>query len=346
MKRFRVIAGAALAAAVVLLAAVPAWARVSQISIEVEDVINEGEELVEPEITVSGCEIEDIDWSKDVSKWKPASRVTATLTLTSDDTFAGKYNSSTIRVKGGDYSSSTKVDDNTLKVRITYTPKVQLGMTEKAGWSSSNPNKAVWKKVPFATAYQLRLYREGALIQTLTVRGTSVDLSEYMTQEAYYYYEVRAMGRDTAERQFLLSGEYVESEETLMDEETIGEVDGTWRNYQEGSRYYRADGTNPVSAWLQISGDWYYFDANGYMTTGWQNVGGLWYYLGTDGKMATGWQEINGIWYYLDDSGKMITGWVETKPGYWYYLNADGSMAVNTTVDGQYYVDASGRWVA
>ena len=51
-----------------------------------------------------------------------------------------------------------KVDDD-LKVTVTYYPVVWLESPEEAGWSASNHMKAVWKKVDYATGYQIRLYR-------------------------------------------------------------------------------------------------------------------------------------------------------------------------------------------
>ena len=63
-------------------------------------------------------------------------------------------------------------------VKVNYYPVVQLGQTEKAGWSDSTRTKAVWKKVPYATAYQLRLYRgDDEYVTTLTLEGTNVDLT-------------------------------------------------------------------------------------------------------------------------------------------------------------------------
>ncbi len=345
MRPFRKLVMAAISLSAALLITVPAYASVSRISIEVEDVINTGEELREPEITLdsSDCEIAEVKWSKNVEKWKPASKVTATLTLTTSDTFKDKYLSDAVQVQGGDFVRASKADDNTLTVRITYVPRAQLGETEEAGWSSRNPNVAVWKKVPFATAYQLRLYRDGTLLTIITSGSSSIDLSDYMTEEGHYYYQVRAMGETSAERYYLLSGEYVESEDTLLDD--LGDTSGSWKNYQEGQKYVRSDGTTPVSQWEKIEGNWYYFDGNGYKTVGWQQIDGSWYYLGTDGKMETGWKEIGGSWYYLLEDGKMYTGWKEEDPGIWYYLNSDGSMAVNTVIDGIYPINSSGQWI-
>lgn len=93
-----------------------------------------------------------------------------------------------------------------------------------------------------------------------------------------------------------------------------------------------------------IQGDWYYFNAEGYVQTGWIQVGDKQYYLDGDGKMKTGWLQSGGNWYYLGVSGDMKTGWVETAPGEWYYMDADGKMLANTVVEG-YQLNENGLMV-
>ena len=115
-----------------------------------------------------------------------------------------------------------------------------------------------------------------------------------------------------------------------------------WNENSTGWWWEEADGNYPVSAWKQIGGSWYYFDANGYMTTGWQQVNGTWYYMNSSGAMTTGWQQINGNWYYMNASGAMTTGWQQVN-GNWYYMYSSGAMASNTYI-GDYYVNADGVW--
>lgn len=344
MQKFNKAAGIVLGLMVSMGISMTAYASVSSISIEVENVINEGEDLQEPKIYVESgdCEITDIQWSKDVSKWKAGNKVTATLTLETEDSFKSSYNADSCRVTGANYSSSSRIDENTMKVRLTYIPRAQLGIPEKAGWSSSRKNTAVWEKVPFAPAYQLQLLRNGDIVKTLTVTSNTADLSEFMTEEADYSYKVRAIGETDADRYYLLSGEYAESEDITL--EDLGQTDGEWKTYPDGEIYLRTDGTSPSAQWEKIGGDWYYFDSNGYKTTGWQKVENAWYYLGQDGRMKTGWQETDGKWYFLGEDGRMQTGWIQGTPGIWYYLYEDGSMAVNTVIDGRYPVDQNGQW--
>ena len=50
--------------------------------------------------------------------------------------------------------------------------------------------------------------------------------------------------------------------------------------------YQRPDGSRLTNSWKRINGNWYYFGADGAMTTGWKYVDGYKFYFGTDGKMV------------------------------------------------------------
>ena len=75
-------------------------------------------------------------------------------------------------------------------------------------------------------------------------------------------------------------------------------VDGKWiPNYdpdananwvKSGNTWYyqRPDGSRLTNSWKRINGSWYYFGADGAMTTGWKYVDGYKFYFGTDGKMV------------------------------------------------------------
>lgn len=140
----------------------------------------------------------------------------------------------------------------------------------------------------------------------------------------------------------------------------------TWKSIR-GNWYYFDQNGYVKTGWLKEKENWYYLGSanDGAMKTGWQKVNGSWYYLDASGVMKTGWQGTNTGWYYLDPSGAMHTGWLKDNDawyylggandgamkvgwqqvgGTWYYLNTDGKMAADTWI-GNYYVDASGKWV-
>jgi len=299
------------------------------------------EEILMPEIstTTSGITVEGVVWKRDISKWKAAQNERATVTLTSDSMiFAESYNRSECKVTGVKFVSAKSLDNYTLEVKVDYVPVVNLGKTTQAGWSDSKMTKAVWNKVEFATGYQVALYADDKLKTKVSVSTNTVDLSEYMTQDAVYYYEVRAIGYTSDDRKYMKEGDYVTSEDVVL--EYSGDTTGTWK----GNTYIQEDGGTPTNSWKQILNDWYYFDGNGIRQTGWIQSGQRWYYLNPqDGKLLTGWQSVDNKWYYLNPGGgEMLTGWIEPSPGIWYYMNSDGSMASGTYVDG-YWLDFTGK---
>lgn len=303
-----------------------------------------GGKILEPSVRSggNGYEVGNVSWSKEPDKWKPGNKVTATVTLTADDgrLFYSSYKSKKASVSGADFISAKKDEDGDLILKASYYPVVQLGTTEKAGWSDATKTKAVWKKVPYASAYQLQLYRgDDERVTTLTLEGTSVDLSEYITKEASYYYEVRATSRGS-DSNYLRSGAYVTSEDTFVD--NLGETEGSFYKHRDGYRYIDAQGVEAVNGWRYILGYWYYFDENGYAVTGWREIGGKWYYMDADCKMLTGWLNLDNKWYYTDATGAMLTGWQQTGPSDWYYFYEDGSMASNTVID-NYTLSESGK---
>ena len=158
-----------LAAAGILMAmtiwmVLPALAAptVKSIRITFKDKYEDPGVIEEPEISCGsyGIEITSVEWSKDVEKWNPGTKVTATLILSSSGReFSSSYGSKSCQISGATLSKAVKVDDD-LKVTVTYYPVVWLETPDEAGWSASNHMKAVWKKVDYATGYQIRLYRD------------------------------------------------------------------------------------------------------------------------------------------------------------------------------------------
>lgn len=335
-------AALALGTALVLMTVFPVLAGtyVSSIRLTFTNKYEVGE-ILEPEVQcgTSGLSIESVSWNKEVEKWKPGSKVTATILLSSSGKdFAATYGTKFCKISGATLLKAVK-EDEYLKVTASYYPVVQLDSPDDAGWSSASKTKAVWEKVEYATGYQIRLYRDEDYIRTIDATGTSKDLSEYMNKEGYYYYEIRAVGKDKDDAKYRKSSEYLMSSNREMAE--LGETGGRWRNYSEGKKYRREDGTYVTGQWEKIVGKWYYFKDDGFAATGWKPVSGRWYYLDGEGVMLTGWQKIEDVWYYLDADGAMATGWREAAPGQWYYLTESGAMAANTVVDGK-RLDASG----
>lgn len=324
---------------------------VGNLAITVKEGESEGT-LAEPVIRVSpsSCVLAEVSWSKPVEEWKPGKLVYGYLTITADEgrVFEQNYSSSKCSVSGADFRSAFAEgeDKGTLKVTIRYIPVLKLGMTEEAGWSDARKTKAKWKKVPYATQYELRLYQDDVWVKTVETTATAIDLSPYLKEEGSYFYEVRAKGKTAEEGKYLLAGEYVPSSDVLMmDAEELGAIGGTWRHYQEGKKYQEEDGSFSTGQWKLILRKWYYFDENGYAVTGWfqDEASGHWYHMDEQGELETGWKKLDQDWYYFRPEGQMATGWIQDGPNQWYYLNPDGSMAVDTVVEGKYSVGSDGK---
>lgn len=100
---------------------------------------------------------------------------------------------------------------------------------------------------------------------------------------------------------------------------------GGWIQDSVGWWYKNADGSYPVSRWLELDA-WYYFDEKGYaIQNTWKLIGGKWYYFANDCRMQIGWIQLDGKWYYLEESGAMVTG-LQTIGTETFYFAADGHM--------------------
>lgn len=125
------------------------------------------------------------------------------------------------------------------------------------------------------------------------------------------------------------------------------------------SWYYFKDG-KPQTGWDRISGNWYYFAADGFMYMDqWGEDSTGRYYFDPSGRLVMNrWAEKDGEWYYFDAAGYLVTdGWAGDSAGWcwmdsdgrvtrsawirdkeeWYYLKADGHMAA-----GEWTKDSTG----
>lgn len=335
---------AGICAAVVLGAMItfPAMAGVEQIRLVFANSYETGT-ILEPQVysRTGGIEVESVEWEKELEDWKPGRKVSAAVTLSSDEVFSSSYNAQSCLVSGGSFLNAKRDSDN-LIVNVAYYPVVQLESPEEAGWSKLSEYTASWEKVKYATGYQLNLYCNEQFIRTIDTTTNEADLSEYMTKEGDYYYEVRATGKEARDLRYFRYSDYTISEDKELDD--LGDTEGSWMNYTTGKKFKKEDGSFASNEWYKILGDWYYFDETSHMVTGWKLLGTTWYYMDTDGVMLTGWVNDGNARYYMNKDGSMATGWIQNTPGEWYYFYENGTMAVNTVIDG-YAVNEKGIWV-
>ncbi|MBQ9765338.1 MAG: hypothetical protein IJW18_04010 [Lachnospiraceae bacterium] len=127
-------------------------------------------------------------------------------------------------------------------------------------------------------------------------------------------------------------------------------------SYENGTLYIEEEDYEPLywikdswqgkTGWQKISGEWYYFTADGDLETGWvEDTDGKWYYMEEETcEMQTGWvrSKKSGLWYYMDSvSGCMQSDrWLrDAKSGLWYYLDANGAMCTGwNIVNGEWYL--------
>jgi hypothetical protein len=217
----------------------------------------------------------------------------------------------------------------------------KLGETEEAYWDKGGAAIARWKTVDKAKEYQVRLFEDGDThVKTVTVSSAKADLSSYMQDGHWYYFEVRAVPKSG--QKSYTSGEWVESDE--YEAKGLGDTQGKWRTYSQGKKYQKADQSYGANEWYLVQGNWYYFNEEGYVLTGWQQISGKWYFFSSEGIMQTGWLEDGGSRYFLDSDGSMATGWKQVYPGQWYYMDDQGKMVSGTEVDG-YRLNETGLWV-
>jgi len=145
------------------------------------------------------------------------------------------------------------------------------------------------------------------------------------------------------------------AEKALFDTPYTQQYNEGWIKNDVGKWWYQYKDGSYAVGWKEIEGQWYYFDADGYMANDefvkssdydtnkklyWVSTDGAWngktYYwkqdtIGwwiTDGKgyyPKSMWHKIDGKWYYFNEKGYMVTG-TKTINGRIYSFRADGTL--------------------
>lgn len=146
-----------------------------------------------------------------------------------------------------------------------------------------------------------------------------------------------------------------EAEKALFEKPYTQQYNEGWIKNDVGKWWYQYKDGSYAVGWKEIEGQWYYFDADGYMANDefvksadydtnkklyWVSSDGAWngkeYYwkqdtIGwwiTDGKgyyPKSIWHKIDGKWYYFNEKGYMVTG-KQTINGKDYVFRADGTL--------------------
>lgn len=328
---------------------------IESVSITFKSSFGEPEEIKDPEVTTGGkgYELGDILFRTDYDKWAPGKKVRVELTLNAleDKVFSSAINRSKCKVTGADFVSARALDDTTLQVKIDYKPVSVLGSTERAGWSSTDSRKALWKTVNYAPGYNVTLYADNKVVKRQNVTVNYADLGDYMKDtDKTYYYEVKAVPVTSEDKKYMKEGAAVTSEDQEFDWDEMLDQNGGGRTTDggdiKGDQYILPDGSKAVNTWKKVGTNWYFFDGDGNMVRGWLYTGDRWYYMDESGRMCTGWKETAAdTWFYLGDNGEMRTGWTQIGPTDWYYLDQNGYMQRGWLSDNGYwyYLDENGR---
>lgn len=311
--------------------------------------------------------ITDADWTNsDSDEWQYGS--IPTMEITVEPKNSNYEFSSGLKVH---VDSDTKMKSASIKRNgsdeATVTIKLKsvgggLAVPDDIGWKSTYV--ASWDSVDGRKNYQVKLYRGGSLVTTVTTNSTSYNFSADMNRTGDYTFKVRAVASKSSENSEW-SDESDEMEITTSNvsngtvvsvpsqgtqqtapgvvnvqpttavQNTTGLAEG-W--HQDGNGWFYIHGSKLLTnTWLRDADyHWYHLGQNGYMSTGWyHDYDGKWYFLKTNvggpyGSMATGLYTINNKNYYFSETaggpyGSMVTGLTNIN-GQQHYLGADGQL--------------------
>ena len=109
-------------------------------------------------------------------------------------------------------------NDETLLLTVLLTPASgTLEIPDTAEWMGYPPGKATWAQVPYAGAYELKLYRNGQMVQGIPkVIATNYDFTPD-DHSGNLSVRVRAIPKDTEETAYITSSDWVYSDELDID---------------------------------------------------------------------------------------------------------------------------------
>lgn len=203
----------------------------------------------------------------DLTVWTENDSPVGQITLTADD----GYDFSTLRTEDITLNGNqitmglASKRDNSKTLLIAFTaPPLSQSMADVRNVRWSPKGVAAWDPVSNAGSYEIRLYRgDKGIGQTMTVTGSSYDFTKKMLQPGSYTFKIRAVSAAN----LAVKGEFLYSGACQVDDALAAafKKGPGWERNDLGWWYRNADSSYPVSAWMQIDGNWYYFNEQGYM---------------------------------------------------------------------------------
>lgn len=207
-----------------------------------------------------------------------------------------------------------------LTVKLVFDKKVDKSKAETPTglkWDAMNSGTAVWNGDLSSKYYQVQLIKDDVPTGSIeNIYDTTYSFAGIVNAPGSYKFKVRSVraSNDAKSNWAVVSGVWTVSETDVAalggGPKQDGPGDGgSWQKAEDQLRWWwlNADGTYPASEWKQIGGQWYYFDAEGYMATGWITLDGKSYYL----DLGTGAMYSNTYTpdhYWVDESGVWIPG--------------------------------------
>ncbi len=277
--------------------------------------------------------------------WQSSSHPVIIITLSLDDPDSYKWavsNKSNVTVSG-DSGTVTAVSKsgNYLHVTFKFGKLSESSSSDSDGydltvedpaWDEESAT-AYWEGGNDAKKYEVKLYRSGTLLKTVTTTSDHYCFASSFTQSGTYRFKVRAIyssskkGTFETSENFTVSSteaSYIRSEYGSTSNSGVSSTSSSSTGTVSGST--SGPGGTSGGQWLRDNVGWWYRNADGsYTTNNWQYINGQWYYFLETGYMATGWISVNGVWYYLDAT--------------------NGNMYASQMTPDGYYVTASGAWI-
>lgn len=291
-----------------------------------------------------GCTL-DIEWLSPKSSYAPGKTVKAQITLRAEDGYEFDK-SAKITVHHANITSKS-VSSSEIVLQVKVGPLYyKLAAPEHVSWSKENSSVLKWSKVEYATGYRVSIYQDEKVVKTEIIKSRSYDVGKYFNGDSQVTASVTAVADSSGNRKYIRDSKVVFVDGNDIEWEDRETTYGVW----QGNRYrVSGDGEKAEYAigWVEIFGEWYFFNQSGILQTGWIEDGGKRYYSNKEGVMQIGWvkPETKGPWYYFRSSGEMAVGWVSGQPGSWYYLNPDGTMRIGWLDENEkrYFLGTDGK---
>lgn len=327
-------AGAGLLAAVLAGNALAAEERekISDISLEIESLIEAGKDGSDVNVTIDGDDgynLEDVTVKNDDGEWISGDEPRVEITLEADsDYYFDAMSKSKVRLRGdkATYVTSSRRDNKSTLVVTIKLGALEGGLEiEGVEWEADDSPVAKWDEVSGARSYQVRLYRDDKSVgSAVSTTNEYYDFSGSLTKEGDYYFKVRAVDGNSKK------GEWYESDSIFVDDDMA-------EDYKSGSHSTGNGTTNTPNTPLN-EGVWK------------RNNVGWWYEYPNGSYPTNGWLSIKNVWYCFDHLGYLRLGWIQAGDGKWYYCDPregsnQGAMMTNTITPDGFRVDANGVWV-